>query len=111
MYMYIIYIHVFRVMVALEDGTQFFRVTLRKDIVLVEKDLFHEKKWSPSLVRLLQNKSALVEWQLSAYNLFKQLFRPSKLLHDAHVWDGGVLMQSSCQSETSPPNNPGTARP
>lgn len=71
---------------------------LYKDIVLVEKDIFHEKKWSPSLVRLLQNKSALVEWQLSAYHLFKQLFRPSKLLHDAHVWDGGMLMQSSCQT-------------
>ena len=73
---------------------------LYKNIVLVEKNLFHEKKWSPSLVRLLHNKSALVEWQLAAYNRFKQEFRPSKLLHDARVWDGGVQMRSSCTQMT-----------
>ena len=70
---------------------------LYENIVLVEKDIFHERKWSPYLVGLLQNKSALVDWQLSAYNLFKEKFRPSKLLHDARVWDGGVVAHGHCQ--------------
>jgi len=70
---------------------------LYENIVLVEKDIFHERKWSPYLLGLLQNKSALVDWQLSAYNLFKQKFRPSKLLHDARVWDGGVVAHGHCQ--------------
>ena len=70
---------------------------LYENIVFVEKEIFNERKWSPFLVGLLQNKSALVDWQLSAYNLFKQKFRPSKLLHDAQVWDGGVLAHSHCK--------------
>ncbi|CAK9039593.1 Uncharacterized protein SCF082_LOCUS23177 [Durusdinium trenchii] len=71
---------------------------LYEQIVLVEKDLFHEKNWSPFFWRLLQNKTALVDWQLRAYDLFKQRFRPSKLLHDAQVWDGGVPSRSTCDA-------------
>ena len=38
---------------------------LYEQIVLVEKDLFHEKNWSPFFWRLLQNKTALVETRAS----------------------------------------------
>lgn len=69
---------------------------LYQDIVLTEKDFLNDKRWSPYLLALLENKSAMVEWQLRAYELFKQRFRPSKILHDAHVWDGGVRNTVTC---------------
>ena len=44
---------------------------LYEDIVFIEKEIFNEKNWSPTLLRLLANKSALVEsLQLIWWNTF-----------------------------------------
>ena len=61
-------------------------MTLYQDIVIFEKNLFRAfSTWSPDLQELLGNCNKIREFQLQAYELFKQRFDPGLLLENAGI--------------------------
>ena len=62
-------------------------MTLYQDIVIFEKNLFRAfSTWSPDLQELLGNCNKIREFQLQAYELFKQRFHPGLLLENAGIF-------------------------
>jgi len=63
---------------------------LYQDIVIFEKNLFRAfSTWSPDLQELLGNCNKIREFQLQAYELFKQRFDPGLLLENAGILEIG----------------------
>ena len=74
-------------------------VKLYHGIVFFEPNLFSDtSQWSPELRNILTNRTALADWQLNSYKIFKKKFHPMQLMQDAGIWNS-----SSASSAPTPP--------